>query len=192
MAASTISLFMLSLDRYATVKHPRLAQLRQQRFLPSVLATGAWISAALLSIPILLSYTVVTTVNHENQRYRSYCRPEYGSDELRISFIVIYIIVVFILPGMGVLLSHLGVRKKLCALSLTARAAHGELPLPMPILRRPTHMIIVTGMANGARGVVDDNDSSDDGKPMNDNNGDAADKRKVIETRIRMNPRIPR
>jgi hypothetical protein len=34
---------------------------------------------------------------------------------------------------------------------LTARAQHGELPLPMPtILRRPTHMILVTGMtANG-------------------------------------------
>lgn len=44
-----------------------------------------------------------------------------------------------------------GVRRKLCALSLTARAQHGELPLPMPtILRRPTHMILVTGMtANG-------------------------------------------
>lgn len=42
-----------------------------------------------------------------------------------------------------------GVRRKLCALSLTARAQHGELPLPMPtILRRPTHMILVTGMTN--------------------------------------------
>lgn len=35
----------------------------------------------------------------------------------------------------------------MCALSLSARAQHGELPLPMPtILRRPTHMILVTGM----------------------------------------------
>lgn len=45
-------------------------------------------------------------------------------------------------------MNHVRVRKKLCALSLTARAAHGELPLPMPLLRRPTHVIIVTGMAN--------------------------------------------
>ena len=29
VAASTICLLMLSLDRYATVKHPRLAQLRK-------------------------------------------------------------------------------------------------------------------------------------------------------------------
>lgn len=48
-----------------------------------------------------------------------------------------------------------GVRRKLCALSLTARAQHGELPLPMPtILRRPTHMILVTGMTpNGLNNV---------------------------------------
>lgn len=46
-----------------------------------------------------------------------------------------------------------GVRRKLCALSLSARAQHGELPLPMPtILRRPTHMILVTGMTpNGLK-----------------------------------------
>lgn len=63
-------------------------------------------------------------------------------------FILIHTFCVFILPGLGILMNHVRVRKKLCALSLTARAAHGELPLPMPLLRRPTHVIIVTGMAN--------------------------------------------
>lgn len=54
-----------------------------------------------------------------------------------------------------------GVRRKLCALSLTARAQHGELPLPMPtILRRPTHMILVTGMT--ANGINVPNSSDDD------------------------------
>lgn len=59
----------------------------------------------------------------------------------------------------------IGVRRKLCALSLTARAQHGELPLPMPtILRRPTHMILVTGMtANGLNNMPDMPDSSQDG-----------------------------
>ena len=56
---------------------------------------------------------------------------------------------------------HLGVRRKLCALSLTARAQHGELPLPMPtILRRPTHMILVTGMTPNGLNVQDS--SNDD------------------------------
>lgn len=63
-------------------------------------------------------------------------------------FILLHTICVFILPGLGIFVNHFRVRKKLCALSLTARAAHGELPLPMPLLRRPTHVIIVTGMAN--------------------------------------------
>lgn len=54
-----------------------------------------------------------------------------------------------------------GVRRKLCALSLTARAQHGELPLPMPtILRRPTHMILVTGMT--PNGLVQETSSQDD------------------------------
>lgn len=55
-----------------------------------------------------------------------------------------------------------GVRKKLCALSLSARAAHGELPLPMPtILRRPTHMIIVTGMPNNTINVKGESSDED-------------------------------
>lgn len=53
-----------------------------------------------------------------------------------------------------------GVRRKLCALSLTARAQHGELPLPMPtILRRPTHMILVTGMT--PNGLVQESSQDD-------------------------------
>lgn len=52
--------------------------------------------------------------------------------------------------------SSSGVRRKLCALSLTARAQHGELPLPMPtILRRPTHMILVTGMTPNGLNMPD-------------------------------------
>jgi hypothetical protein len=52
--------------------------------------------------------------------------------------------------------NYVGVRRKLCALSLTARAQHGELPLPMPtILRRPTHMILVTGMTPNGLNMPD-------------------------------------
>lgn len=80
---------------------------------------------------------------------KSLCEPNFfGTIQMANMFLTIYTLLVFILPGIGVILNHLGVHHKLCALSLTARAAHGELPLPMPIMRRPTHMIIVTGMAN--------------------------------------------
>lgn len=81
---------------------------------------------------------------------------------LHVWFVCVHTVFVFVIPAFGVLLNHLGVRKKLCALSLTARAAHGELPLPMPILRRPTHMIIVTGMANAGRAVGDPDSCSGD------------------------------
>jgi len=56
-----------------------------------------------------------------------------------------------------------GVRRKLCALSLTARAQHGELPLPMPtILRRSTHMILVTGMTPNGLNVPESSRESEE------------------------------
>lgn len=216
VTASTISMLLLSLDRYATVKHPRLAQLRQRRFMPSVFATAVWIGAIVFNTPILLAYHV-TQVSKSTIHYRntntttSYptmfnqlttplstihfnqinvkatiCQPDYGSNQLHDAFVTFHALFVFILPAIGVLLNHLGVRKKLCALSLTARAAHGELPLPMPILRRPTHMIIVTGMANAAA-VRDEEDSS------NDDNQERGERRFMMDsTRMRPTPRTPR
>lgn len=60
VAASSLCLLMLSLDRYVTVKHPRLAQLRQRQFLPSILAFLSWIGSAILCIPLLIVYKVYT------------------------------------------------------------------------------------------------------------------------------------
>lgn len=157
VACSNICIFMLSLDRYATVKHPRIAQLRQTRFLPGILALCSWISACVICFPIFFIYKISFYGNTDPT-----CKPFYSSRELHITFIILHTILVFIVPSIGVIINHLGVRKKLCALSLTARAAHGELPLPMPILRRPTHMIIVTGMANGIRGVVGNTNTNGD------------------------------
>lgn len=186
---------MLSLDRYATVKHPRLSQLGQRRYLPIILAISAWISASIICIPILLAYgnytsSVSTSSKHSKNSVAVICSADYGSRDLHIGFILVHTLLVFVVPGFGVLMNHLGVRKKLCALSLTARAAHGELPLPMPILRRPTHMIIVTGMANAARaaGVESSDDELADGAGTGTGTGD----RKLISTRLRQVPRTPR
>ncbi|XP_053959727.1 uncharacterized protein LOC128864197 [Anastrepha ludens] len=183
VAASTISLLMLSLDRYATVRHPRLAQLRQSRYLHVSLAMFSWIASATISTPFLFTYEITANnaitrrddsiqyststevlqgviENTDMERYLHStttpispnvmisCTSDSGASTVLISFIIAHTFVVFIIPGFGVLLNHYGVRQKLCALSLTARAAHGELPLPMPILRRQTHMVIVTGLAN--------------------------------------------
>lgn len=244
VAASTISLLMLSLDRYATVKHPRLAQLRQRRYLPDVLAFGSWISAIIVSVPILIAYKI-TTVTHQqlttatspssiiqqlvtipqtNQSSHTTtkiaaaaaessisrlnssnssldgdagdtimlanCQADFGTAHMQTIFLTIYTLIVFILPGIGVVLNHLGVRQKLCALSLTARAAHGELPLPMPILRRPTHMIIVTGMPNAAAVRDDDDDSTNDDQNQNQQK----DERRYMmdSTKLKATPKTPR
>lgn len=55
-------------------------------------------------------------------------------------------LVTYCFPVVAVARCHWAVRVKLTALSLTARAAHGELPLPVPLMRRPTHVIIVAGV----------------------------------------------
>lgn len=210
VASSTICHLLLSIDRYDTVKRPRVLHLRKKQLIPILVALLAWASAATVSVPFLfvhqrtvepsspINRTTTTTTTITNYNYPSSnlpLRPPAAAIEplntillsrkplpeptptpldsyflrngTRVQFrnrictsyelhprwytpfILIHTLCVFILPGLGILLNHVRVRKKLCALSLTARAAHGELPLPMPLLRRPTgHVIIVTGMAN--------------------------------------------
>lgn len=222
---------MLSLDRFATVQHPRLAQLRQRRSLPIVLAFIAWISAILLSTPLLITTTAITSNNtmlntteqnqspqingmafqsisllndiNINDKYSAsatdtdslaasnttvkICQPNFGSARIPSLFRYIYVVFAFILPGIGIVLNHIGVHQKLCALSLTARAQFNELPLPMPIFRRPTHMIIVTGMANAAADNEDDDST-------NDENHEQKDERRQMmnSTRLKPTPRTPR
>lgn len=114
----------ISMDRYLTVKNYRPAGqvVRRRHFLTSAVVV-TWMSAAILSIPNLI--------------------PKYP---WRKTLIMIVAIMVHIIPACAVMISHIGVHAKLTALSLTARAKHGELPLPMPLLRRPTHVIIVAGI----------------------------------------------
>lgn len=185
VAASTLSLLMLSLDRYATVKHSRLAQIRQHRYLHTILSLFCWFLAFLLNIPIIFYHDSKEVVNgtdtvSSNDTTVLYalptstlqdiyidCRSDYEYNESDTYFISTHTLFVFIVPAIGIFLNHYGVRRKLCALSLTARAAHGELPLPMPIMRRPTHMIIVTGLPNANRacnGLEEDsfNDDNED------------------------------
>ncbi|XP_050746222.1 uncharacterized protein LOC108021868 isoform X3 [Drosophila biarmipes] len=170
VAASTISFFLLSLDRYATVKHPRLAQLRQRRYLHVSLALFSWLASAAISTPFLFAYKIIakSMVVKDDMAASSTpspvsvsCTSDLGASAMFMSFIIFHTISVFVLPGVGVLLNHYGVRRKLCALSLTARAAHGELPLPIPILRHQTQMVIVTGCCNAQQAACRDITAND-------------------------------
>lgn len=140
VSASTLSLMMLSVDRYITVQHPRFLAGLQKR--PIIVTVVVWLMAAILTIPLLLI---------RSQPLPPPCTSDCLLVDIRTTCVVCYVLIVLMLPTMIMMACHLSVRSKLCALSLTARAAHGELPLPMPLLRRPTHVIIVAGMANNAQ-----------------------------------------
>lgn len=114
----------ISVDRYLTVKNYRPAdQVLKRRYLLTGAVVAIWFLAALLATPSVL--------------------PQYPWRKV-VNMIVA--VVVHIIPACAVMISHIGVHAKLTALSLTARAKHGELPLPMPLLRKPTHVIIVAGV----------------------------------------------
>lgn len=115
----------ISIDRYLTVKNYRPAgQVAGRRYLLTSAVVATWLSAAVLSTTQFI--------------------PKYPWKK---SLLVARVILVHVMPACAVLVCHLGVHAKLTALSLTARAKHGELPLPMPLLRRPTHVIIVAGLS---------------------------------------------
>ncbi|XP_031335415.1 C-X-C chemokine receptor type 2 [Photinus pyralis] len=127
VSASTLSMMAISVDRYLTVKNYRpAAQVVRRRHLLAFASVVAWILAALLSSLQLI------------QR-----------NPWRTSLLIIRAVLAHVVPICVVFASHLGVHSKLTALSLTARAKHGELPLPMPLLRRPTNVIIVAGIPSG-------------------------------------------
>lgn len=116
----------ISVDRYFTVKNYRpIGPVATRRQVLTIAVAVTWISAALLASFQILS------------RYKQ---------PWKKGLVLSRITMAHIIPACAVLMSHLGVHAKLTALSLTARAKHGELPLPIPLMRRPTHVIIVAGL----------------------------------------------
>ncbi|XP_044256671.1 somatostatin receptor type 4 [Tribolium madens] len=129
VSASTLLMMAISVDRYLTIKSYRPAgQIARRRHLLNTAVIITWISAAILSGTQFI------------------CKHPW-----RKSLVITHVLLVYVMPACAVLISHLGVHAKLTAISLTARAKHGELPLPMPLLRRPTHVIIVAGISKHGR-----------------------------------------
>ncbi|CAH1153730.1 unnamed protein product, partial [Phaedon cochleariae] len=129
VSASTLSMMAISIDRYFTVKNYRpIGQVATRRQLLSIAVAVTWLSAAALA-----SFQIISRYKHPWKK----------------GLVISRITMAHIIPAFAVMMSHLGVHSKLTALSLTARAKHGELPLPIPLMRRPTHVIIVAGMPKG-------------------------------------------
>lgn len=121
----------ISVDRYFTVKNYRpIGQVATRRQVLTVAVAVTWFTAALLA-----SFQILSRYKQPWKKGLVLCR----------------ITMAHIIPACAVMMSHLGVHAKLTALSLTARAKHGELPLPIPLMRRPTHVIIVAGLPQVSR-----------------------------------------
>ncbi|CAK1544406.1 unnamed protein product [Leptosia nina] len=119
VAASTLSLVAMAADRCGVIKRGRGSVCAR----PLLAVAVVWLSAILLG-----GVSVIATCLS--------CSPLAAA----------HAVVTFCVPVVAVARCHWAVRVKLTALSLTARAAHGELPLPVPLIRRPTHVIIVAGV----------------------------------------------
>ncbi|KAK3929930.1 Alpha-2 adrenergic receptor [Frankliniella fusca] len=154
VAASTLSLMMLSLDRYAAVKHPRvLARMGRQSGLPAAMALFVWLGAAAVSVPVI----VVRVVSEAGQ-----CEEAWTSPSLRTAYALTHIGLVYLVPCLTVAGCHWAVGHKLCAAASASVPAAAGLPLPAP--RKPRQVIIV---ADGQSKVVPlhgaaEGDSDDD------------------------------
>lgn len=137
VAASSLCLLMLSLDRYATVKHSRFTHLRQRHYVPSVLAITSWVGSTILCLPFMFAYKAnksdttlatsssptstsmsfyhqlnsTTTFMKQNDSLingRKLCISNYGADEWHMVFMVSYVGIAFIFPCLGIIFNHLG------------------------------------------------------------------------------------
>ncbi|XP_049878144.1 galanin receptor type 2 [Pectinophora gossypiella] len=130
VAASTLSLVAMAADRSGAVRRSRNSSLCAR---PVIAVAFVWTTAFLLGAAAVTAICVTWPPLAAAHAVVTYC-----------------------FPVLAVARCHWTVRVKLTALSLTARAAHGELPLPVPLMRRPTHVIIVAGVgARERRDAVD-------------------------------------
>ncbi|CAK1601630.1 unnamed protein product [Parnassius mnemosyne] len=120
VAASTLSIVAMATDRCGAVLRGRGNSLCAR---PYVAVAAVWFLAFILGAVIVIATCLS-------------CPPLAAA----------HAVVTYCIPVIAVTRCHWAVRVKLTALSLTARAAHGELPLPVPLIRRPTHVIIVAGV----------------------------------------------
>nr|XP_018909507.1 PREDICTED: gastrin/cholecystokinin type B receptor [Bemisia tabaci] len=143
VAASTLSLMMLSLDRYTSIKHPRIMTRAQSATrVQHWMVAAIWLLAALVSGPLLWARHVSPGGG---------CEELWPSRSFRAAYTVVLMLVVYVVPSLTVAICHHSVGHKLYATSLKAAAANGDIPLPMPIIpNRPKEVIIIASVHNDA------------------------------------------
>lgn len=168
VAASTFSLMMLSLDRYAAVKHPRIFSRLCQEHLAAGMIGVVWIGAALVSAPILYVRTIISA------EYVGICEEIWGSGALRLTYLLCHAFIVFVVPGVTVAVCHASVGSRLyrtasslASAPIVTAAAACELQLRQ--LQRPARQMVLIAKEQPSRLIPcpiktqDEENSSDEG-----------------------------
>lgn len=150
MAASTLSLMTQSIDRYASIKHPRPGRLHRNKHVACLVSgvTVAWTVAVVVSVPRFAWPVRRLMADMRWTRYYEAC----------------YVAVVFVVPWAAVAFSQRAVSRTLYITSLKAAAARGQLPLPMPIMTVASKQVILvasiqknTTVQTKVSGIMNDN-----------------------------------
>ncbi|XP_022171990.1 probable G-protein coupled receptor No18 [Myzus persicae] len=129
VAASTLSLMTQSIDRYASIKHPRHNRLHRDKHVGYLVSgvAAAWTVAVVVSVPRYAWPVRRLIVDMQWTRYYEAC----------------YVAVVFAVPWAAVAFSQRAVSRTLYITSLKAAAARGQLPLPMPLMTAESKQVIL-------------------------------------------------
>uniref|UniRef100_A0A8D9E678 Orexin receptor type 2 n=1 Tax=Cacopsylla melanoneura TaxID=428564 RepID=A0A8D9E678_9HEMI len=139
VAASTISVMMMSLDRYLYLQHKN----RRDFYMIPII----WISTLLIHIPqIVMTSSTSSNWTIENTLWTE-CDEAWPNEVWEAGYTCLHATLVFIIPCLTVIICHHAVGHQLYVTSLKAAAASGEIPLPMPILpSRPKEMIVIASI----------------------------------------------
>lgn len=132
VAASTLSLMTQSIDRYASIRHPRHGRLHRNKHAAYLQASGAcaaWTVAAAASAP-RYAWPVRRLLLADGMRWTRY-------------YEACYVAVAFVVPWAAVAFCQRAVSRTLYVTSLKAAAARGQLPLPMPIMTAESKQVIL-------------------------------------------------
>lgn len=129
VAASTLSLMTQSIDRYASIRHPRHGRLHRNKHVAYLVSgvSAAWTVAVVASVPRFAWPVRRLMSDMQWTRYYEAC----------------YVAVVFAIPWAAVAFSQRAVSRTLYITSLKAAAARGQLPLPMPIMTAASKQVIL-------------------------------------------------
>jgi len=129
VAASTLSLMTQSIDRYASIRHPRHGRLHRNKHVAYLVSgmSAAWTVAVVVSVPKFARPVGRLMADMRWTRYYEAC----------------YVAVVFVVPWAAVAFSQRAVSRTLYITSLKAAAARGQLPLPMPIMTAASKQVIL-------------------------------------------------